>query len=343
MFSEQVHLLDDLEGQVDANLLMTLRTLLGNCQQVLNHRGEINLGWSPGELEGGHANPVMNIGGGYSVVFAEGSNLVLAPGVAIKGVMQWAVVQAGNANADAAVSVAFSVKTADPLTGIGVGAAFNVNTPIKTDVYTALFEDDIVSYDTLADGQHVVTSKWAGAPFGATMQWVRPIAAIPKGWRLLDGDGTYDARGRVLMGYNAGSSGDDDTIGEHGGSVSHTHTAHADHAAHTHTQADSTIAVANHASHTHTVPDHSHLQVGESGVADDNGDGTTVSVTVAGDATDAETGVVSGDEDATQTHTVTQDTGKVTSEHAAQSHTDNHSTVLNKQLHLTVAFIERFE
>ena len=67
MFSESVALLNDLDGQVQPELLRVLRNLLGNCQQVLTHRGEINLDWSPEP-----ANSVFNFNGGKSNAFGVG-------------------------------------------------------------------------------------------------------------------------------------------------------------------------------------------------------------------------------------------------------------------------------
>lgn len=112
-------------------------------------------------------------------------------------------------------------------------------------------------------------------PAGVICMWGGVLSAIPSGWALCDGTlGTPDLRDRFIKGCSAAQN-----PGSPGGALTHTHAAHsytpagtvsqpsftgtqstlshsgtaiADHAAHTHS-VTSNVAVADHASHTHTV------------------------------------------------------------------------------------------
>ncbi len=292
MFSEQGPSFDNLYGLIPNEAVEILRGLLANCQQVLNHRGQINLDWSPNELEGGHADPTLNIGGGYTMNFKEGSILKLDPSMTITGVLQraqavadweenndaprvqcknldargaqvganiwvyltrhtgdadphiktsdivyymgnsagtniavmdysemgpkWARVQAGFVNASGSAVRTVSVKTCDYDGTNEAGGAFDTKTIINSTKYTNMFTNDVVGYRVEQGGDKVVVTDCWGAPFGAVMPWVGAVGDIPTGWRLLDDNGTYDARGRMLLGYEPGGEPDENAIGDTG-------------------------------------------------------------------------------------------------------------------------------
>ena len=198
MFSEQVKLLDDLEGQVEPRLLEVLRGLLGNCQQVLNHRGEINLEWSPNELEGGHANPTLNVGGGYTLNFQEGSILKLDPSMTITGVLQRAQAVADwEENADAP---RVQCKNLDAR-GAQVGANIWVYLTRHTgDADPHIKTSDIVYYMGNSAGTNIAVMdysemgpKWARVQAGfvnASGSAVRTVSV-----KTCDYDGTNEAGG----------------------------------------------------------------------------------------------------------------------------------------------------
>lgn len=115
-------------------------------------------------------------------------------------------------------------------------------------------EDTKKSY-TVTSVSPVVWAQTGGGsggslPSGLIVMWHGLLSAIPAGWLLCDGtNGTPDLRDKFVKGAAAGQN-----PGGTGGSATHTH---ADHPALSH----SGSAVADHASHTHQytdVPNHIH-------------------------------------------------------------------------------------
>jgi len=81
------------------------------------------------------------------------------------GIIQWGKVQAGFVNADGTAQRTVSVKSCDvDGTAVGDQTAFDVKTPLKSNAFTDLVENDVVGYLVDTDGEKViVTDCWATA------------------------------------------------------------------------------------------------------------------------------------------------------------------------------------
>ncbi len=146
-------------------------------------------------------------------------------------------------------------------------------------------------------------------PSGLIVMWHGLLSAIPSGWLLCDGqNGTPDLRDKFVKGAAALAD-----PGVTGGSATHTH---ADHAALSH----SGTAVADHASHTHTYseivnhthpvtdPGHTHVQNAHTHVQDAHSHIITSQTATTGAATSYEHGVLdtsSTEAEATETTATT--------------------------------------
>jgi len=233
MFTKQIAQLDELEGQVPPNLIQILRSMLGNCQQELTHRGEITLGWSPGDgsngTQAGPANPTMNIGGGYTMNFQEGSIIQINKKAIVQGTRYFAKVVGGNfINGDGDGPRAVPVKRCDYDGLLEFGPVFQANTTLKANADTALFEDYVVEIAYTEFGTPIIVSDIWDDPIG-TVKWESvDTANIRDGWRLCDGvDGAPNLKGRFIMSIDPDDStiavgeehlnGTEDTIGDTGG------------------------------------------------------------------------------------------------------------------------------
>ncbi len=230
MFTKQIAQLDELEGQVPPNLIQILRSMLGNCQQELTHRGEITLGWSPGDGSNGTtpgpANPVMNIGGGYTMNFQEGSILKFDPNMIIQGgSFFWAKPQMPFVNVSGAAPVTVPLMRCNA-DGTGEnGPVFNATTELAPNKYTALFEDYVVRFAYTFNGTPIIISDIWDDPFGAIKLWSGDGNSPPDGWQTLDAalnlalDPAHDMSGRFARGV--GSISGENVVWDQGGNDVH--------------------------------------------------------------------------------------------------------------------------
>ena len=211
----------------------------------------------------------------------------------------------------------------------------------------------------------------ASIPAGIICMWSGTLAAVPSGWALCDGTaGTPDLRDRFIKGWAAGVdpgatggansasytpagtvaapvfTGTPDSL-THSGTAVADHAAHthsvtsnvtaADHAAHTHS-VTSNVTAADHASHTHTyteVPNHVHVQSvnsatagGLSGYTPDTSTNTSVSsgYSTANPTGGVATGTTNGP-NATMTHTLTNNSVTSGNPSATLTHTLTNNAV----------------
>ncbi|HVU87354.1 MAG TPA: hypothetical protein VHD36_08530 [Pirellulales bacterium] len=92
----------------------------------------------------------------------------------------------------------------------------------------------IIGYTVDEDGNAVCVTGYLDDARGMLKTWSGAAADIPHGWQLCDGsNGTPDLRGRFILGAQPGGSipfdddGDSNNVGETGGTLKHTHAAHA--------------------------------------------------------------------------------------------------------------------
>jgi len=97
-------------------------------------------------------------------------------------------------------------------------------------------EDDVIGYFAVSSGGWVSYLACWGERYqeriGSVKMW-HDAASIPAGWALADGQAhsgvtTRDLRGRFIAGYNSADA-DYSTVGNTGGSKTHTHDNHANH------------------------------------------------------------------------------------------------------------------
>jgi hypothetical protein len=139
------------------------------------------------------------------------------------GGLTWATVQSGFSNDTGAASQTVSVKTSN-YDGTGeTGDAYNVKTPLRKSLDTALFEGDTVAWQLEASGDKVIVTDVWDDPIGSVKAW-DTTGAIRDGWEELE-----DARGRFLVGIEDSETWDDP--GDTGGTdladlETHTHDDH---------------------------------------------------------------------------------------------------------------------
>jgi len=210
----------------------------------------------------------------------------------------------------------------------------------------------------------------ASLPAGLIVMWHGLIANIPSGWVMCDGqNGTPDLRSKFIKGAAAGVE-----AGSTGGALTHTHANHpalshsgtavADHAAHTHSvtsnvavdahsgaavSAHSGTAVADHAAHTHQytdVPNHTHphnMQGGTTGATTGTnvmgstatgGSSRAMAIATGNPTGGVATGTTQGP-CATLTHSVTQPANHTVTQPANHTVTNNQVTSGNPSATLT--------
>ena len=121
-------------------------------------------------------------------VHDEDDNLVIVTDCWLTSLLLWGRVQAGFTNASGAAIRTVSVKQC-LYDGSGeAGDAFNVKTPLKANVDTALFTGYVVGYENHAQGDGsilIVTDCWDD-PIG-TVRMVTAATAIRDGWTEIEG------------------------------------------------------------------------------------------------------------------------------------------------------------
>ena len=171
-----------------------------------------------------------------------------------------------------------------------------------------------------------------GIPAGIIVMWGGLLANIPSGWALCDGtNGTPDLKSKFIKGSATGVE-----PGATGGAATHSHSNH-DQLTHSGT------AVADHASHTHTyteVPNHVHVQNvntattgGANGYTPDTStNGSTASAISTANPTGGVTTGTTNGPNAALTHSVTQPSAHTISAHSSES---------NEPVFYSLAFIQK--
>ena len=138
--------------------------------------------------------------------------------------------ETGFVNADGDTSHAVDVKACEWDGGGVVGAVFEVHTPIKANMDTNLFENDVVTYRVMSDGTKVIVNDIWEQPIGTVVWEVMDVLKIrnDRGWWLTDGaNGTRNLKRRFMMcidegGFaGVGAYGAEDVLNAQGGFRGH--------------------------------------------------------------------------------------------------------------------------
>ena len=195
---------------------------MGNCSQTLEHRGTVNFV--------GPVNFYNEETTFHNDVTFEGDIILPDDGTGEAKILQWAKATANwtNVAGTGKKSYVNCTKVDGSGSAVSGGGTIQVYLPRTAQQDPNVRADDIVGYIMDLDGDAVCVTGYLDDKIGTVKQWALAIAAIPPGWRLMDGTqggSGLNAGGRVLAGYLE-SSTDYGSVGAIGGLDNHTHPPH---------------------------------------------------------------------------------------------------------------------